>query len=163
VMIVAAWVGTDTLVARFASADWTDFNARLGPWSDAAAIAARFRLTGTGLNTYGVAMLFFQQHDMGRYYREAHNDYLQLAAEGGWLLVVPAALCVVALIATIRRRFRNERSVSGYWIRVGAVTGLAAVALQEAVDFSLQMPGNALLFAVLCGIAVHGNSERPTR
>jgi hypothetical protein len=38
---------------------------------------------------------------------------------------------------------------------VGAVTGIASIALQETVEFSLQMPGNAALFAVLCGIALH--------
>jgi hypothetical protein len=27
--------------------------------------------------------------------------------------------------------------------------------LQESVEFSLQMPANAVLFAVLCAIAVH--------
>jgi len=35
------------------------------------------------------------------------------------------------------------------------VTGLTAIALQETVDFSLQMPGNAALFAVVCAIALH--------
>ena len=27
-----------------------------------------------------------------------------------------------------------------YWIRIGAVTGILAIALQEVSDFSLQMP-----------------------
>ena len=31
----------------------------------------------------------------------------------------------------------------------------AAVALQSFVEFSLQMPGNAAMFAALCGIALH--------
>ena len=44
---------------------------------------------------------------------------------------------------------------SSYWIRLGAVTGLGAIALQSTVEFSLQMPGNAALCAVLCGIALH--------
>jgi hypothetical protein len=35
------------------------------------------------------------------------------------------------------------------------VTGIVAIALQSVVDFSLQIPGNAALFAVLCGIALH--------
>jgi hypothetical protein len=42
-----------------------------------------------------------------------------------------------------------------YWIRFGAATGLAAVAIQSGVEFSLQMPGNAVLFVVLCAIALH--------
>lgn len=44
---------------------------------------------GTGLNTYGVSTLFYQTSVPGQHLREAHNDYLQLAAEGGLLLGVP--------------------------------------------------------------------------
>jgi hypothetical protein len=73
------------------------------------------------------------------------------------LLIVPAVLCVAALGAAVWKRFKEETSSSSYWIRIGAVTGLAAIALQETVEFSLQMPGNAALFAVLCGIALHGS------
>jgi hypothetical protein len=55
----------------------------------------------------------------------------------------------------VRRRFGQETRASTYWIRRGAAVGLVAVALQELVEFSLQMPGNAFLFAVLCAIALH--------
>jgi putative inorganic carbon (HCO3(-)) transporter len=160
VVVVTAWVGVDPIVSRFGSADWSEFNSRRGAWADAAGIFSKYPLTGTGLNTYGVATLFYQQHDLAQHYAEAHNDYLQLAAEGGLLLLVPAGACIVAFIATVRRRFRAEITTSGYWVRVGAVTGLAAIALQETVDFSLQMPGNAALFAVLCGIALHKSFGR---
>jgi hypothetical protein len=40
-----------------------------------------------------------------------------------------------------------------YWIRIGAVTGILAIALQEISDFSLQMPGNAVFFVVLLGMS----------
>jgi hypothetical protein len=33
--------------------------------------------------------------------------------------------------------------------------GLIAIAVQSAADFSLQMPGNAALCAVLAGMALH--------
>jgi O-antigen ligase len=107
------------------------------------------------LNTYGIATVFYQRHELTKHFSEAHNDYLQLAAEGGVLLTVPAAISVAAFIVAVRRRFREDSSVRTYWLRVGAVTGLAAIALQETVDFSLQMPGNAALFAVVCAIALH--------
>jgi len=158
--VVVVWAGGDVIASRFSEADWGDFNARRGAWSDASDIRARFPFAGTGLNTYGAATVLYQRHDLDHRYTEAHNDYLQLAAEGGWLLVIPAALCAVAFVVTVRRRFASEVSATAYWLRVGAVTGIAAVALQEAVDFSLQMPGNAALFAALCGIALH---EAPSR
>jgi O-antigen ligase len=105
-------------------------------------------------------MLFYQQHELAKHFSAAHNDYLQLAAEGGVLLTIPAALCAGAFILAVRRRFIEDASVRTYWLRAGAVTGLTAIALQETVEFSLQMPGNAALFAVMCGIALHKGPER---
>jgi O-antigen ligase len=90
----------------------------------------------------------------GFHLREAHNDYLQLYAEGGLLLGIPIAGALAAFAVAVRRQFRTS-SGSSYWIRLGAVMGLVAIAVQTTVDFSLQMPGNAALCAVLCGIALH--------
>lgn len=157
---VFGWVGVDAVVSRFAAADWSEFNNRRGAWADALAIASRFPLTGTGLNTYGVATVLYQRHDLARHYIQAHNDYLQLLAEGGVLLTAPALVCVAAFVALVRRRFREETSTTSYWLRVGAVTGIAAIALQSVVEFSLQMPGNAAFFAVLCAMAIHQTEPR---
>ena len=159
VIAVAAWAGIDTIASHFAEID-SSLSNRWGAWLDAAAIAARFPLTGTGLNTYSIATLYYQTHDRSHHYSTAHSDYLQLVAEGGVLLTVPAILCIGLFATAVRKRFREETSASGYWIRVGAVTGISAIALQEVVEFSLQMPGNAALFAVLCGIALHRSPER---
>ena len=38
-------------------------------------------------------------------------------------------------------------------LAAGVVFGLVAIGAQSLVEFSLQMPGNAALFAVVCGIA----------
>ena len=154
-VVVVAWVGTEAIVDRFTQTDWTEFNGRYGAWTDASNIFARFPVAGTGLNTYGTATVFYQQHDMEHHYVQAHNDYLQLAAEGGFLVLVPATIALVVFVAAVRRRFASETSTMAYWLRVGAVTGLVAIALQETVEFSLQMPGNAALCATLCGIALH--------
>ncbi len=159
-LAVIGWVGVESISARFAQADWMDINGRKGTWSDAWRIATLFPLTGTGLNTYGVASLFYQRIDPSAHYAQAHNDYLQLAAEGGLLLAVPAAVSLVLLVRDIRRRLREDRGASAYWIRAGAITGLVAMALQETVEFSLQMPGNAALFAVVCGLALHRSPPR---
>ena len=153
-LLVIAWAGADTIAARFSAADANTVNDRLPIWRDTLAIVRDFWLTGTGLNTYGVATLFYQTSMQGLHLREAHNDYLQLAAEGGLLLSIPIAGALTAFAIAVRREFRTS-SGSSYWIRLGAVIGLVAIALQSMVDFSLQMPGNAALCAVLCGIALH--------
>jgi O-antigen ligase len=153
-VIAVGCVGSETIAARFASANPGNINERLPIWRDTWAIVRDFWLTGTGLNTYGVATLLYQTAEPDVHLREAHNDYLQIAAEGGLLLAVPVACAIGILAVEVRRRFRRSHG-SSYWIRLGAVTGLLAIALQSMVEFSLQMPGNAALVAVLGGIALH--------
>jgi hypothetical protein len=163
IVLVVAWAGANVIASRFASGRISDLNGRMGIWKDTARIVALYPLVGTGLNTFGVATAFYQELDPSKRYLQAHNDYLQLAAEGGLLLSVPAAICVGVFAWTVRRRFAEETSRTAYWIRSGAVIGLLAMALQETVEFSLQMPGNAFLFAVLCAIAMHASPGEQNR
>ena len=159
VVLVVFWVGADAIAARFEADSTVTLSGRFPIWHDTLAIARDFWLTGTGLNTYGVATLFYQTSVPQAHLREAHSDYLQLAAEGGLLLGIPVLLTVMAFVAHVRRRFRDDEG-STYWIRAGAVTGIVAIAVQSIAEFSLQMPGNAVLFAALCGIALHDGSRR---
>jgi len=159
-LVAAGWTGFESLAARFAQNGTADIGGRLGIWGDTWRLAGRFPLAGTGLNTYGAATIFYQTVEPTTHFAEAHNDYLQLLAEGGALVCIPAALVILAFAWTVHRRFR-EVSVesSDYWIRIGAVTGILAIALQEISEFSLQMPGNAALFVLLCGIAARRASR----
>jgi O-antigen ligase len=146
------------VAARLATAGSGDpsIALRRAVWKDALAIVRDFPLTGTGLNTFGIATAKYQTALTDMHVREAHNDDLQLAAEGGVLLGVPAVAAVLLLVRAIRKRFReNSDDRMTYWLRFGATTGLVAIALQSAVEFSLQMPGNAVMFVVLCAAALH--------
>jgi O-antigen ligase len=96
------------------------------------------------------------------HFQEAHNEYLQLLAEGGLLLAIPIVVAMAGLVRGIVRRFRSPGDPEVYWLRVGAVGGLLAIALQSLLEFSLQMPGNAALFVVLLAIALH-TSRTATR
>ena len=166
-ILSVSWVGLDAITARFqAVTGQDDFRFRLNAWRDALRIYHAFIKTGTGLNTYGVATMFYQTFQTETvHFAEAHNDYLQYLAEGGLLLVIPTLVLIGLFIREVRRRFREGLDDStGYWLRLGAVTGLVAISLQEIVEFSLQMPGNAALFTLLCGIAVRKASRsRPNQ
>ena len=155
-LTAVGWAGFDTVAREFSVTSWSDLHGRTGIWRDTARIVQDFFLVGTGLNTYGIAMLAYQSIRPNVHVVEAHNDYLQLAAEGGLLLGIPILIALLLVVREVRRRFHeaaDDRRT--YWLRVGAVTGLVAVGLQESVDFSLQMPGNAALFTLLAAIAMH--------
>jgi len=155
--VVAAcigWTGTDRIGGRFAESQTDRLGGRVGVWRDASAVARAFPLTGTGFNTFSVAMLFYQTHDLEEFYAEAHSDYLQVGAEGGLLVGIPALALMLVTAREVRRRFSGDDPRS-YSLRLGAVAGLLAIALQETIEFSLQMPGNAALFCVLAAIALY--------
>ncbi len=154
-VVSVGWAGFDAIAARFAEVD-SQLGGRAGAWDDAWRIHNLFPAVGTGLNTYGTATLLYQRHDVDTaHYVEAHNDYLQLLVEGGYLVTVPALIVVVLFGRQVYRRFRSGHDDRvGYWLRLGAVTGIIAISLQEVVEFSLQMPGNAALFTVLGAIAM---------
>jgi len=156
---VTAWAGFDRIAGRLTDVPVTDTphpTGRLQAWSDTVRIIRDFPWTGSGVDTYGRAMVVYQTGDRRLHFQEAHNDYLQIAAEGGALVGVPAIMAAVIFMRDVRRRFREApRHGTSYWLRIGAVIGLVAIALQSTVEFSLQMPGNAALFAVIAALALH--------
>ena len=155
-----AWAGVGPVVARFSAAGG-DLPARLAGWRDAVRIVHDFPLVGAGLGTFERAMLVYQTGDRHLIFAQAHNDYLQLAAEGGLLVTLPAAVAIAILAGTIWRRFAaNDDAPLALWTRAGAVAGLAGIATQSLVEFSLQVPGNAALFALLVAVAAHVPSRR---
>jgi hypothetical protein len=78
-----------------------------------------------------------------QWYREAHNDYVQLAVEMG---AIGAAIGVWALVL-LATRLREP------WL--GAA--VAGILLHSTVDFPLQIPAVAVLFFVFCA-----HAERPS-
>ena len=159
-LVGVAWRGPDLLTARFQ--DDTNLVGRLAAWRDGREVVRDFPVFGTGLNTYSTAMLFYQKSNPKEHLAQAHNDYLQLLAEGGLLVTVPAVLAIALLVRAIRRNLRAARGEArGYWIRAGAAVGLLAIAVQEVFEFSLQIPANALLFCTLAAIALTPPSANP--
>jgi len=158
------WAGVDRIGSRFAALQSDGSGGRRAIWRDTVAVSRAFPVAGTGLDTFGLAMQVYQSADLYQHYEEAHNDYLQVAAEGGLLVGLPALLLIVAAAGQVWRRFRERAdTVTTFWLRAGAAAGLLTIALQEATEFSLQMPGNAALFCVLAAIAVHRPGARPIR
>jgi len=156
IVFAAIWGGADRTIDQFAGAS-ENMGGRAEIWNDTWRIVQDRPYTGTGLNTFGIAMLHYQTAPIATgAVIEAHNDYLQLAAEGGLLLGIPILLALAIFVREIWRRFKEAADdAETYWLRAGAVTGLLAIAGMEMFDFTLQMPGAAALFVVLAATAIH--------
>lgn len=151
------WAGVDTAAGKTTEDQTGDsLGGRMDAWRDTLRIIQAFPVAGTGFNTYGKAMTVYQTGPRRVHFQEAHNEYLQIAAEGGLLVGIPVLAVLAMFVRDVRRRFREApKEGTTYWLRVGAVIGLISIAAQSSVEFSLQMPGNAVLFAVLGAIALH--------
>jgi O-antigen ligase len=99
----------------------------------------------------------------------AHNDWLQFAAEYGFvglaLVIVAVALAAtvgvrsfLALVRLASTETGVASSTSGAFV-LGAFCGLAATAVHSIVDFNMHIPANALLASALLGIVT---GARPT-
>lgn len=157
--VVFALAGTDLAARITDQSDAVDLRKNI--WTDSVRVIKAFPLAGTGVNTFGTAMTGYQTTQKDQHFQEAHNDYVQIAVEGGLLVGIPALVAFVLLVRAIWRRFSaGQDDTMTHWIRVGAATGLLAIAMQAFVEFSLQMPGNAALAVVLLALALH---EAPRR
>ena len=152
-VVVLIRVDPATLGARFAAAP-VSAAGRFAIWRDTLPVLRDFWLTGTGAGTYETVMLLYQRATPEVRFNQAHNHYLQLAAEGGLLLAIPLWLAA-------REYFRNavemiaSDSSGMYFVRAGAFCGLAGVAAQSLWETGLTTPANAFLAAVLAAIVVH--------
>jgi O-antigen ligase len=155
VVVPAVSIGVDPTIERLSTDPRGSVETRLRVWQDATSIIKAFPLTGTGLNTFGTATVLYQSGSRDVHFQEAHNDYLQLLAEGGVVLAVPTVVVIGLFLFAVRRRLKEDDDRVNYWIRFGAIAGVLAIALQSLVEFSLQMPGNAAMFVVLVAISIH--------
>lgn len=133
---------------------------RLEIWRAALPVIEDFWLTGTGAGTFETVMLVYQRTPSLFRINAAHNHYLQVAAEGGLLLAIPAAVAI-ALVMRLAWRSVHEDASAIALVRIGAASGLIGVAVQSVWETGLTTPANALLAAVLAAIALHRPPQYP--
>jgi putative inorganic carbon (hco3(-)) transporter len=134
---------------------------RLTIWRESLPMLRDFWLTGTGAGTYGDAMIKYQQTrvwvgsmSQWAHFNNAHSHYVQLAAEGGLLLVIPALTALIAVARLARRAIRDDRGEM-QWARIGAAAGLIGIAVQSVWETSLVMPANAILCGAVAGLLLY--------
>ena len=121
-------------------------------WRDAARMAVRFPVFGTGLGSFKYIFPMYKIPPTSlRPYAHANNEYLELFAEAG-IAGLAAALLVFCVWA--RAVWRGLRAAGGgreRWLLAGAAAGVLGMAAHCAFEFNLHITANAFLFVVLAG------------
>jgi len=154
-MTYAVWIGLNPVISRFevlAPSAREDPSGRVALWKQARGIIRDYPTVGTGLGTFAVAFRRYQTTSLELLVDHAHNDYLEVTADmgilGAPLLFVPIfGLLFKMILAYVDARNPYRRSVL-----LACIGGSAALLIHSVADFNLQIPANALLFAVILGI-----------
>jgi O-antigen ligase len=121
-------------------------------WSETIALGKEFPWLGIGWGAYPAVIPAFRDGGLGSSYDHAHNDYLELFAEAGWLGCAVALAGVVLILLPIVRKpaARPDYGLLGF----GVAAGVVAIGLHSLTDFNLAIPANALTFSVLVGLLI---------
>jgi O-antigen ligase len=157
------WVGADSVIKRLEKGELTldavdkqpgketFFHSRGWIWRDTTAMIRDNWVTGVGLGAYPTAYPIYSTRDRMAPVSQAHNDYLQILADGGILGAI-VALWFIFIVTRDTVRASRHRNPLIAATALGCASGLFALIVHSLFDFNLQIPSNALLFLVLTSV-----------
>ncbi len=151
--VYGARMGFGPIVERFLEIG--PDQSRLDVWRDSWPMV-REHFWGTGLDTYRILSPVYLESIFGnRHYFYAHNDYLELLIEAGWLGAVSLVAGFFYFLVKSFRRVRQVGLARGrlrFFVGCGALAGLVSMAFHSFFDFNLQIPANAFTFVTLMSL-----------
>src|SRR5262249_11538567 len=92
--------------------------------------------------------------------QQAHNDYLELLAGGG---LIGAAILIWFCVVLVKQARQSLQVARGFQRTavLGALIGLAGVAIHSTVDFGLHVTINALIAVALLSILSQEQISKP--
>lgn len=139
-----------------------DAGTRLELYRQVADMIAARPLLGVGLDTFPVAFELVHMPTVSGdvVWMKAHSTYLALWAEMGLVVgslpILAGILAGAQLVTVLRRRG------AGHALAASALGALVLSGLHATLDFSLEVPANAMLLVVLLALGL-GSSSPPER
>jgi O-antigen ligase len=123
-------------------------------WRSAVPMARDYWLTGSGLGAFRVAFpAYLPAGDWG-IWAQAHSDWLELVLGGGAIALALTIAILVAYARSALGALRREAALGRQGPVLGALLGVASLAIHAFFDFNHQNPANALMFVATAAWAV---------
>lgn len=124
-----------------------------------------YAVTGAGLGNFRQPYL---AHSLPRYGGRieliyAHNDWLQIAVEAGIPGMILSAAGFFALLFWGFRRWRRRHDIFILGVGLGLLAGIISLGLHSLTDFNMQIPANAMTFAIAIGLLAAVLTMRHTK
>jgi len=152
ILIVGQWFGLEKVKQRIEQTslateyrDEVDIYA-FKQWKD-------YRLVGSGLGSFYAVFPQYRGADVGGYYVEAENDYLQFATETGVIgFILLGLVTAISLFASLLAHYRRHDPLMR-GMSFASIMGITAILIHSTVDFNLHIPANAATFVILLAFA----------
>ncbi len=131
-----------------------DFWHRVHIWRDTLRMVRDYPLFGVGLGAWPEIFPHYRTAAWpAEFLRNAHNDYVEFAAELGILGLAAMVAIGWKSAQLIRSRWRHLTSRAQLTM-AGLISGMAVEGFHELFDFSLTVPAIGFLFAIYGGLLV---------
>jgi O-antigen ligase len=110
-----------------------------------------FNWVGSGAGTFRYAFPSYVNGDFGGY-DHAHNDYLELLSDLGYLGFSCLAGVVLISLWQALKALRHQHSSFVRGMGFAGLMGTLSLLIHSSVDFNLQIPANAMLFIAMLAI-----------
>ncbi|RKI61811.1 polymerase [Corallococcus sp. AB049A] len=143
---VGAYLAADQLWAEARTVDGVESlrRGKMEPWPMMARAARAFPVLGMGRGAFEAAFPRYQTEPNPNTFTHPENAVLQWAAEWGVPGLLLLGLGVWAFVKRVRREDHGP-------VELAALSGVAALALHNLFDFSLELPACAVAVAVVLG------------
>jgi O-antigen ligase len=152
-VLYSVTIGIGPIADRFLSLGEGD--SRLDFWQDSLPIIKDHPL-GIGLRNYKkVFPVYNVSHLSDKLIDHAHNDYLQLLIEAGWIgftAMLTGFLIFMWKSVSRIKRLNSQMDPLRFFLAAGAFSGLVSLAFHSFFDFNLQIPANCVYFVTLMAI-----------
>ena len=163
VLLATTWFGWEPILARF-NAITTEtgsvVTARFPLWLDCLPLVKDFFLTGSGFGTFIHVFPQYNNLPTAIVFDHAHNDYLELVTDGGFISFFLAAWFVIAIFRDGIKKLSMRRESYSILLIIGALTGLFSILIHSITDFNMHNGANGLYFFFLCGVLISAGNTR---
>jgi tetratricopeptide (TPR) repeat protein len=155
-LAIAAFLALDPIIAELRTvSEESTTEAKLGLWPTALEIVSKFPLTGIGRGAFATVHPAYKWEAWRTTFTHVENEWLQLPVDLG----VPVGVGIILLFAWAYFAAARRRDLSRPL--AGALAGAGALVAHNLFDFSLEIPGVAIPFAVVLGIAARDMRSVP--
>lgn len=159
VLIAAVWIGGNSAFLSLERLEKTFqepfAEERAILWRDTLRMANDYVRFGSGFNTFEEVFPAYKTSTAQTIFQYAHNDYLQLLAEGGIVAFGLVVWFIVVWYREVTVRWLKRHDPLAVYLALGGMTAVFAMLIHSLTDFNLHIPANAIVTVTVLSITLN--------